>query len=30
MKRAKRALCPVCGYELNSKGQCMRCGYCGG
>lgn len=23
-------LCPNCGYELDSRGICQRCGYCGG
>lgn len=29
MKRAK-AICPNCGHELNNRGQCPVCGFCGG
>lgn len=21
-------LCPICGFELNRSGHCIRCGYC--
>lgn len=23
-----KRLCPICGHELNSRGQCTNCGFC--
>lgn len=29
-QQSKKELCPNCGHELNSRGQCTNCGFCGG